>query len=202
MSAMDDHACSLIIRLKAAGPAGTTAGTGGFGLGRGRARRGARRAFTLIELVLVLAILATFAAVAAPRYGGAVARYRVQAAANRIVADLARAQAEARASSSSRTVEFRTANNGYGIAESRSLNDRNSSYRVSLAAAPYESAILLADFGGDSIVRFDGYGVPDSGGTIVVRSGREKRTITVAPLTGVATVGLTSDGAAETVGHQ
>lgn len=192
---MPDHAHLYSNRLKAAGPAGTPAGAGVFCW---RARGAGRGGFTLVELVLILAILGTFAAVAAPRYGGAIARYRAQAAANRVVADLARAQAEARASSSTRTVEFKAPADWYGIAESRALDSRLTGYGVALSASPYEAALVSAALGGDSVIRFDGYGVPDSGGTIIVRSGREGRTITIAPVTGAAVITVTSDAVIQT----
>ena len=65
---------------------------------------GLRRGFTLLELVLVVAILGVVAAIAAPRYGNAIQNYRANAAAQRLRADLEYARARAKSTSSSRTV--------------------------------------------------------------------------------------------------
>ena len=62
-----------------------------------------RSGFTLIELVMVLAIIGLITAIAAPRYAASLARYRAESAARRVAADLALARREAAASSSSRS---------------------------------------------------------------------------------------------------
>src|SRR5204863_23675 len=57
-----------------------------------------RRAFSLIEITLVLMVMGVLAALAVPRYASALARYRADAAARRIVADLDLARTTARSS--------------------------------------------------------------------------------------------------------
>src|SRR5436305_14998357 len=73
---------------------------------RDRLVRSCRTGFTLIELLLVIALIAVAAAVAMPRYGRAVCHYQADAAARRIVADLAAAQARAKLNSTTVTVNF------------------------------------------------------------------------------------------------
>src|SRR5688500_9245400 len=70
---------------------------------RRRPRRQTRAAlgFTLIEIVMVLFIMAIVAAMAAPRYSQAIARYRLESAAGRVAADLEYARALARSTSTS-----------------------------------------------------------------------------------------------------
>ena len=137
------------------------------------------RGFTLIELLLVCATIAIVAAMAVPRYGQAMANYRVRCAAQRVAVDLAAAAGGALASSSSRTVSFEVKTNSYSISAGET---------VRLADEPYGAAVESADLGGDPSITFDGYGAPDGGGTIVLRSGDATRTVTVDPVSGRASV--------------
>ncbi len=145
-----------------------------------------RRAFSLLELVLILAIVAVVAAIAAPRYASSLANYRVEAAAQRIIRDLGVARAEARSGSTNITVTFDVANNNYGIAGVTSLESTSASANLTLSDAPYYAQLLSAAFGGDEVVTFDGYGLPDSGGTVVVGVGGVTRTIGLDNQTGLA----------------
>jgi hypothetical protein len=52
-------------------------------------------------------------------------------------------------------------------------------YEVNVGAEPYVVQITWVGFGGDATVVFNGYGVPDSSGHVVVESGSQARTITL-----------------------
>jgi type II secretory pathway pseudopilin PulG len=144
--------------------------------------------FSLLEMVLVLAIVITLAAIAAPRYGASLARYRADLAARRIVADIALAQLNAKAASSSRSIVFDVSDNKYEIPDLPSFDGSSGSYIVQLSQRPYEGKFISAYFGGDAQLTFNGWGVPDSGGKVVLSVGSEQRIISVNSETGKATV--------------
>lgn len=146
------------------------------------------RAMTLFELVMVLAIVAVLGAIAAPRYANAVANHRSAAAAWRIAADLELARRTARASRQTQSVTFDLADNQVRIPGAGNLSDSSANYVTKLADEPYRAELVSADLGGDAEVIFDGYGVPDSGGTIVVQHAGVQQTIVLNAYSGRAEV--------------
>ncbi len=147
-----------------------------------------RGGFSLLEVVLVSAIIAIFAAIAVPRYGSASARYRIDATAGRVAADLRLAQSHARAASSSRTVCFYPATEEYLLPDVPAPDGASGSYRVALSSEPYRADLVSADFSGAAQLVFDGWGLPNSGGTIVVATSSQQRTITIDGTTGLVSV--------------
>jgi type II secretory pathway pseudopilin PulG len=145
-----------------------------------------RTAFTLLELVMILAIVATLAAIAAPRYAAALTSYRAEGASRRIVADLELARSTAQAKSATVTVSFDVVNDRYDIAGVPSLNDPGTDIGVDLSREPYHADLVAANFGGNDKVRFDGYGIPDNGGVIAVSCGTSMKIINLDLETGVA----------------
>ncbi len=145
-------------------------------------------AFSVLELVLILAIIAVVAAIAAPRYASSLANYRCEAAAQRIIRDLGVARAEAKASSTSITVIFDVANNRYDIPGVTSLESASAPASLTLSDAPYYAQLLNTTFSSDQVT-FDGYGLPDSGGTVVVGVGGVTRNVVLDGQTGLADSG-------------
>ncbi len=138
-----------------------------------------RSAFTLVELVLVVVIIAVIAGIATPRYGSAIAHQQIDAAVRRIETDLALVQQRAKFSSTSQTIQFDALNESYGVVGMVDPDHPARIYRVELSVSPYDAAIHTVDFGGTSAVTFDGYGDPDNKGTIVIKVGNTYKTITV-----------------------
>jgi prepilin-type N-terminal cleavage/methylation domain-containing protein len=136
-------------------------------------------AFTLVELVLVLAIAGLAAALAAPRYAAALSRYRVEAAARRVAADLQFAQAKARATGTKRAIRFNRDSNSYTLSGESGLSAPGSGYVVDLSLDPYRSSIATVSFAGAGSLVFNGFGVPGSAGFVTVRCGKETRTVSV-----------------------
>jgi len=155
------------------------------------------RAFTLLELICVLGILAVLAAIAAPRYASATIRYRAEAAARRIRDDLARVRTYAKTTGASFTVSFdATAASytfpvppaSYTVPSQPGAGLPGNPTTVDLADEPYGATIVSVDFNGQPDVTFNGFGVVDRGGTVVVRVGSFEQTVTLNAETGRATV--------------
>lgn len=156
--------------------------------GTGRLPFAGRPGVTLPELMTVVAVIGIFAAIAVPRYAESLARYRADSAARRVAADLEYARTAARSSSASRSVVFNTGAHSYSIGSVTALFRRPGAYQVVLTEEPYRSTLVSADFGGDATVVFNGFGVPDTAGTVVVRCGTTTKTITMEALTGKTTI--------------
>ena len=151
---------------------------------------GARRpgAFTLLEVVLVLAIVTTLGAIAAPRYARYTLRYRADLAVGRVISDLNLARLSAKASGGTRAVTFDVGTSRYQVQGWSSLNNRSNPYWVNLSDMPYEARLISASFGGTSQITYGGWGLPQAGGTAILAVGPEQRTITVDLETGQATI--------------
>lgn len=139
-------------------------------------------------MVIVVLIVSVLAAVAAPKFADTLHRTRAESAAKRIKADLGLARQNAISRTSTQTVQFTPATDDYTLPGMADLDHSSQTYSVDLAAAPYNVVLVSATLGGDSDVQFDQYGQPDSGGTITVESGAFKKTVTVDPDTGQASI--------------
>lgn len=147
-----------------------------------------RAAFTAIELLFVLIIISIVGLMAAPRFANSLAEQRVDAAARRMAADIALAQRRAKFSSTSQAIAFDVTGNSYVLTGVADPDHPANPYTVALTDEPYESVIVSADFGGDAEIIFDGYGIPDTAGTLVVRAGSHYKTLTLNVLTGRVTI--------------
>jgi len=144
-------------------------------------------AFSLMELVMVLTIMAVLAAIAVPRYSNAIERTRADAVTRRIVIDLEYAQRSAKTSNQARTVAFKWPDS-YELVGLASLKDASAKYVVMLQEDPYGAQGVSHDLGGDDEIIFDIYGIPDTGGSITISVGAHSRTITIDPDTGQAEI--------------
>ena len=161
--------------------------------------------YTLIEIAITMLIMSILAAVAAPRYIGATARYRVEAAAQRIVADLnhVRRRAMMKGPVQEEWVSFYPATEQYEMHDDPDPDHPSSEYWVDLSETAYPVDLVSAAFTNTvaatstQTVKFDMYGYAKSGtapvaplasGQIVVTSGSEQRTIVIDPVTGKASI--------------
>ncbi len=144
--------------------------------------------FTLVELVLTVVIVGMLSAMAVPRYAQSVTNYRVDAAARRLIADIAFAQQRADARSKAVVVAFNLDANTLTLAGVADLDHPDQDYQTALDNEPYRVTLVSADFAGSTNLQFTGYGRATSGGTIVLRAGDNLRTLTIDADTGEASL--------------
>jgi len=136
-------------------------------------------AFSLIELLVVIIILSMLGTIAVPRYSQFSAHQQVESAARRIVTDLEWARRHANTTSTSQTVVFNTAAHTYTLSPMTHPDHPGQSYVVKLGQDPYRTRILSATFGGDATLVFNGYGTPDSSGSVIIAVGGYQKTISL-----------------------
>ena len=144
----------------------------------------------------MLAIVGIAAAIATPRYAQSLARYRAESAAHRVAADLAYAQSRARLDGVSRSVSFNVGADGYTMPGVKDPDTGSAPYVVGLGEEPYRATIITASFDDPmsldvvNEVIFDGYGKPDSAGTVTVKVGSITFSVNLAADSGKATVNV------------
>jgi len=150
-------------------------------------------AFTMVEMVLVLVIIALVAGIAMPRFSQAIARQQLEGAVRRVTADLAYAQKRATQTSTPQTVMFDITSGIYVLNQTPDPNNASQTYMVDLTHEPYNATInnvefkAAADASGDPVVIFDIYGTPDSGGTLTITVGKKSTIMTLNAQTGKVT---------------
>jgi Tfp pilus assembly protein FimT len=134
---------------------------------------------TLVELVIVVAILGILAGVALPRTWIAVERHRVLSAAHRVAADLRHARREAIQRSTSITVAFYPDSDHYQIDALADLDHASRSFLTYLARDYPGVDLDSARFGGAVVATFDHYGRPSAAGTVRLARGNSVAEVVV-----------------------
>lgn len=150
------------------------------------------RGFSLFELVVVLAITGVAAAIAAPRYGRAMGRYRTELAAQRVAEELRAASEAARIAGATVAVRIDTAaecvDSGYAsgdLAGQRIVS-------LCLETAPYRADLHDTWTSGDAgVITFGADGRAETDGWVVVVSGDLFTTVSIAAGTYEPVIGAT-----------
>lgn len=148
-----------------------------------------RCAFSLIELMMTLTVMAIVAAIAIPRVANMMRRERLNQAGRRLCADIQLARVQAIRDKANTTVSFSPATKVYLVNGQKGNRVSTETYRVQLSRAKgAEVDLVSADFGsGVTDLVFTKFGVPVTGGTIVISDGREKQILTVSASSGRVT---------------
>jgi prepilin-type N-terminal cleavage/methylation domain-containing protein len=149
-------------------------------------RHSLRPAFSLVEVVCVVLVIGILSAIAMPRYGNAIARYRVETAAKRLAADLMLTRDQAAQQSKAFKVVFVSgASSSYSVAGLRDLDRRaTAAYQVNLWEPPYRVSINRMAFAGVDRIAFDGFGMPSSAGAIQLSASTFTATVSIDGSTG------------------
>ena len=134
-------------------------------------------AFTLIELVIVIAIVSITAAIAIPRLSGASTRYRVDSAVQQVIADINVTAAMANRASAAHSIQFDAAAETYTLVGQPSLNDPAVDQAVNLSREPYKVNLLRVSIGGGSQLNVSGFGLIADSGQITLAAGTQGRRI-------------------------
>jgi prepilin-type N-terminal cleavage/methylation domain-containing protein len=147
------------------------------------------RAFTLTEVTLVAVIISIISAIAIPRFGASLARYRAERASCRLKADLLLARDKAIHQGRAFTVSFITGTaSSYTLIGLRDPDRSTADTTVILSREPYLTTLGSLSVGPDTSIIFDGFGIPDSAGSMVLSVGSATRTLTIDGQSGEVTL--------------
>jgi prepilin-type N-terminal cleavage/methylation domain-containing protein len=155
-----------------------------------------RRAFTLVELAIVLLVMGILVAVIVPKVSSSLCHESVDAAAKKIAADLELSRRAAKLTGASLSVQFDVANNRYTLLNVKDINHPVIQQVTQLLNTGYATTLVSAAFNGTSQLTFDLYGQPFAGspltplttGSVVIQAGTVQHTIVVNPTTGKAQI--------------
>ncbi|GEM_PF-1595631 len=108
-----------------------------------------RAAFSLLELVIVLAVLAVASLIAVPSFVSAAAGRELNAAQQTLLADIQAAKLRARRTSTTHTIKFYPSSNRYIIAEGTDIEREDVILTRDLADTPFNLSLESTTLDGD-----------------------------------------------------
>jgi Tfp pilus assembly protein FimT len=142
----------------------------------------------MLDLVLRIMIVAVIAGIAVPRFSDVTQVYQLQAAVQRIETDLNHARRRARTTGQSETVTFDPDSERYSFSSATHLNSSGQLYSVVLNEPPYSADLVRATFGSVTQVTFNGFGVADNSGAVLIRVGSHSKEISLDATTSLISV--------------
>ncbi|GAB5495148.1 MAG: hypothetical protein Phyf2KO_02280 [Phycisphaerales bacterium] len=134
------------------------------------------RAFTLMELIIVIVIISVTAAVALPRMSGASSRYRVDAAVQQLLADINITAAAANSASETKSITFDASNETYVMVGRPSPSNPALDHTVNLSVEPFNINLLGVSLG-DNQLDISGHGLLLESGQVTLAAGRNARRV-------------------------
>ncbi|MCC6428346.1 MAG: hypothetical protein IT435_16185 [Phycisphaerales bacterium] len=138
------------------------------------------RAFTVVELVIIMAIVAVFASLAVPRVSGLLCRQRVMQAGHRISADIQRVSASARSTSRPWTFAFTKSSSTY-VVTGQDASGKGITWTVVLTDEPLAATVTDVTLGVDAKLIANGYGTLDRSGSVTLQCGKYTCVVKVDP---------------------
>ncbi len=139
-----------------------------------------RAAFSLVETVIVVLIIGVVAAVSVPKMIDSLSYQRALAAAQQVAAHLRLARHDARQRSATSSIQFSTANQSYTLSDLDDPDRPGRPYQIDCRSAPILAQLTIARFGDDQKLVFNGFGLPDTRGTVEFQVGRYTSAVTVS----------------------
>lgn len=148
------------------------------------------RAWTLVELLMVMVVIGAWAGVAAPRFAESLAHRRAENAIQRIARDITSTARLANTTSRAQTIAFSLVMHGYSRCSGAEIPDPSDPPQVRLHDEPYLAELVYVSFTGlnpgasGPSLTFDGFGRPTASGIIVIRVGKAYRYLVLDGSTG------------------
>jgi len=135
--------------------------------------------FSLVELVIVVFVLGTIAAIAAPRFGHASSSYRLEAAVKKLETDLGFAVRSARAQSTTVEFVFDPDNDRYTLVGVADPHNPKGDLTIDLSAMPYGVDLSDVRFSGpdSKVLVINGHGTIVNQGVVRIGLGSNARLI-------------------------
>ena len=156
-----------------------------------------RRAYTLVEVLIVVVVVSTLAVAALPAASTALGNMKATALAREIATDMRYAQTLALKTGVRHRVSFSTDDQAYAVKRENGGSwdlcthpVTKKPWQVTLGGKSRYAGLTLKDarFGASDHLYYDKFGAPEAGGFVTFALGGATHTINVAPLSGKITV--------------
>lgn len=151
--------------------------------------------FSLVEMVLVVAIIGVGAAMVIPRFSNSTERWRAETASRKLIADINWVRQAARTRGQTASIDFTTGSTTYTLSGGVSVSGSAlPNLSINLGTAPFScsrlstSLVVAGTTTATTTLSFDAAGLPLAEGSIVVGTAGSSRTITISAPGGAITV--------------